>query len=672
MNLPWRARVLVLLVCGLGGAAAVAVGAGSDLSLARGVPASVALGLLVLLGELRPIEIARGDTKDEITLSTGFALALALVGALWLAILVMCLSVVIQDLRLRKPAIKCLYNSAQYALSLLAASTVFGWLTGQSVFQQLPPLNFPGDLPAALAACCAFWVVNTVLTGSVTALALSEPVLARLLSDIHFQLATNGLLLTFSPVIAIGVELTVWLLPLLVLPMGAIYVSADLARRRQGEALHDGLTGLPNRALFALRVERLCQSPEPPRSARAAVMLLDLDHFKEINDTLGHHVGDRLLTTVAERLRGSLRPGDTVARLGGDEFAVLSHDLESEAEAFEVAEQVLHALDEAVTIEGVRLEVEGSLGVALYPDHGRRMDLLLRKADIALYAAKVERSCVRLYEPAQDPHTVERLALVADLRAALELGELFLHYQPKVQARIGRVLGFEALVRWRHPRHGVLMPDSFLPAVENTGLIGPLTLQVLDLALAAVTDWRRAGHDVSVAVNLSVRQLTDLSLPQQIQQRLIAHALPPEALVLEVTETLIMTDPLRAAGVLALLRELGIGLAIDDFGTGYSSLAYLRRLHVDELKIDKSFILQLAGNEDDAVIVRSTIELGHNLGLRLVAEGVEDQHTLDLLRAWGCDTVQGYFISPPMTGDTVLPWLAAYQRRQLPPLAVAS
>jgi diguanylate cyclase (GGDEF)-like protein len=440
--------------------------------------------------------------------------------------------------------------------------------------------------------------------------------------------------------------------------MGAIYVSADLARRRQEEALHDGLTGLPNRTLFGLRVKRVCSLKAPGDRPRAAIMLLDLDHFKEINDTLGHHVGDQLLTAVAERLTRSLRPGDTVARLGGDEFAVLAVDLDGPQDALEVGQRVLDALAQPFTIDGVRLDVEGSLGISLHPQHGDHNDLLLRTADIALYAAKVERSCVRMYDPSQDSHTLERLALATDLREGLDRGQLFLHYQPQIDTESGSVIGFEALVRWQHPRLGVLMPDSFLPIVENTGLIGPLTMEVLDMALGAVALWRKAGHDISVAVNLSVRHLTDLSLPQLIQDCLAKHAVPPGALVLEVTETLIMTDPGRAMGVLALLKDCGIGLAIDDFGTGYSSLAYLRRLHVNELKIDKSFVLQLATSEDDAVIVRSTIELGHNLGLRLVAEGVEDQATLDLLGSWGCDVAQGYFISRPMPGLDVLAWLA--------------
>jgi len=299
------------------------------------------------------------------------------------------------------------------------------------------------------------------------------------------------------------------------------------------------------------------------------------------------------------------------------------------------------------------------MGVALFPAHGTTMDLLLQRADIALYGAKVDRGSAMLYDAASDVHTPERLTLAAELKEGLDRDELFVEYQPKVHARSGQVIGFEALVRWDHPRHGRLMPDEFLPVVENTGLIGPLTLNVLDMALAAAAHWRAAGHEVPVSVNLSVRHLTDLSLPQRIRTLLAEHGLPAQALVLEVTETLIMTDPVRALSVLHLLRDLGVAIAIDDFGTGYSSLAYLRRLEVDELKIDKSFVLDLARDEGNATIVRSTIELGHNLGLRMVAEGVEDTETLALLRAWGCDVVQGYLFSRPLPAADVIAWLSA-------------
>ena len=325
------------------------------------------------------------------------------------------------------------------------------------------------------------------------------------------------MLATFAPVVAASVELSLWLVPLLLLPIVAIHRSAQLAADREWESLHDGLTGLPNRALFRLRVQRACEDSRRPSGA-FAVILLDLDHFKEINDTLGHHVGDDLLRVVAERLRASVRPADTVARLGGDEFVVLVTDLvDGEQSARELADRLLAGLVEPFHVDGVRLEIGASLGVALHPAHGDHVDLLLQRADIALYAAKVERGHAKLYEAADDVHTPARLTLAAELREGMERGELFLQHQPQVDVRTGTVVGFESLVRWRHPERGVVMPGDFLPVVENTGLITPLTLTVLDLALSAVAQWRAEGHDVTVAVNLSVRHLTDLGLPRQVR-----------------------------------------------------------------------------------------------------------------------------------------------------------
>ncbi len=671
-SLPLRVRLFVITVCSLGAATVLAVALLSDqLSMRRDVGACVALALLVVVGELRPLVITRRGTVDEITLSTAFALALILVGGLWLAALVMCTSVGLQDLRAGKAWIKSSFNAAQYALTLTAAACCFAALTGQPALSQLAALRMPHDLPAALAASLVFFTVNTVLSVTVSALASGDPVRSRLLADLPFQLATSGLLLTFAPLLAFSLQATLWLLPLLVLPMVAIYVSTQAAARRETEALHDSLTGLPNRTLFGVRVEQMCRDTAAGDGVSAAVMMLDLDHFKEINDTLGHHIGDQLLAAVAGRLQGCLRAGDTVARLGGDEFALLAVELTTRQEALDVGRRVLAALVEPFDVDGVQLNVEGSVGIALFPRHGNHKDLLLRQADIALYDAKTERACSRVYDPSADPHTLERLALATDLRAGLGRGQLLLHHQPKVDLNTGSVVGFEALVRWRHPRLGLLMPDQFLPVVENTGLIGPMTLEVLDLALSAVGRWRATGHDVSIAVNLSARHLSDLALPEQIRACLDRHALPADALELEVTETLVMIDPARARRVLAGLRDLGVALAIDDFGTGYSSLAYLRRLQVHELKIDKSFVLNLASSEEDAVIVRSTIELGHNLGLRLVAEGIEDQPAMDLLRSWGCDRAQGYHISRPLPEETVLPWLEQYAARRRSPSAPA-
>jgi diguanylate cyclase (GGDEF)-like protein len=651
-----RLTSFVGVVCAFGVLLLVAVALRSELSWLFTEPLIYSLcALLVLLGELRPILIARPDSVDEVTVSTTFSMVLVLVGPLWFALAVQALSVAVEDVRGRKAPEKVAFNMAQYVVTLCAARGAYVLVSGDP-FLLGSPLAVPDDLPAVLVASAVFFVVNNSLASMVTALATGQPVLRHLLSDVRFQIATSGVLLAFAPVVALSLQQTAWLLPLLVLPMAAVHRSVTLAAQHERQAMHDSLTGLPNRALFRLRVERAIEETRWS-GWRCGVVLIDLDHFKDINDTLGHHVGDILLVEVAERLQQSLRSGDSVARLGGDEFAVLAAGSASGESIVGVARRLLAALEDPFTVEGVRLDVQASLGVALHPEHGTDVDTLVQHADTAMYAAKVHRGEVRLYEPAADLHTTERLVLATELRDALREEQFFLAYQPKVDARTGAVLGMEALVRWRHPRRGVVMPDEFLGVVENTGLIGPLTLTVLELAVSELAGWRSAGHDVSVSVNLSVRHLTDHDLPTQIGLLLRRHGVPASALTLEVTETVVMADPTRAVAVLRRLRELGVTLAVDDFGTGYSSLAYLRRLDVQELKIDKSFVLGVSSDEGDAVIVRSTIELGHNLGLRLVAEGVEDEPAVAMLRGWGCDVLQGYLISRPLPPEEVLPWL---------------
>ena len=611
------------------------------------------LAVAVVIGELRPIVVPRGDTTDSITVSTTLALVLALLGPLWLAIAAQTVGVVLDDLRSRKDAVKVGFNVAQYAVTLAVARGVFCVITGEP-FLGSSAVELPEQLVAALLAGGAYFLVNNSLIGTVVALAARLPVLRVLREDIRFQLATAGVLLTFAPVVLAVLQTSLWLLPLTLLPLQAIYLSAHLAAQREHEALHDGLTGLGNRELLRLRM-RTAMAHEP---GGHVLLLVDLDHFKEINDTLGHPVGDDLLREVAGRLRGALREGDTVCRLGGDEFAVFV-PRDGSVDGMDRAARVLEGLEVSFLVDGARLDVDASIGVALHPEHGEDVDVLLQRADIALYAAKAERSTARLYDPETDVHTRERLALATQLRDALTAGDLFCVYQPQVRADTGETVGMEALVRWQVTPDRVLMPDAFLAVAENTGLVRPLTLAVLHTALADAATWRAAGHDLTLAVNLSARHLTDLDLPGQVADLLAHSATQASSLVLEVTETAIMSDPARALAVIDALRALGVRIAVDDFGTGYSSLSYLHRMAVDELKIDKSFVTGLGLGEGNASIVRSTIELGHSLGLKLVAEGVEHEQSYDLVRDWGCDQVQGYLVSRPLPAAAVLPWLRA-------------
>jgi diguanylate cyclase (GGDEF)-like protein/PAS domain S-box-containing protein len=445
---------------------------------------------------------------------------------------------------------------------------------------------------------------------------------------------------------------------------GVLVTLRDVSERKQLEraltrqAFTDQLTGLPNRALLYDRTQQAIRLASR-HGLTAALLLLDLDRFKEVNDTLGHHHGDLLLQQVAERLHGSLRDSDTVARLGGDEFAVLLPQIASVQEATAVADKLSAAIEAPFTVDGLTLDVDASLGVAVYPDHANDANQLLQRADVAMYAAKATHTGYTLYDSTLDQHNPRRLGLLGQLRRALAAGELVVHYQPKADVRSGRILGVEALVRWQHPEHGLLGPSEFVPLAETTGLIRPLTSYVLDVALRQCRAWLEAGRELSVAVNLSTRCLLDLTLPDQIVQLLADTGVAPDRLVLEITESATMTDPSRALEILNRLHTLGVQLAIDDFGTGYSSMAYLKSLPVHELKVDRSFVQHLRDNQSDAVIVRSTVDLGHNLGLRVVAEGVEDEATLKELATLGCDGVQGYYLARPMPAAELVKWLAA-------------
>ena len=431
----------------------------------------------------------------------------------------------------------------------------------------------------------------------------------------------------------------------------------EQARRQEHESLHDPVTELANRTLFQQQVNQaIAQVNRGDRLA--AVMLLDLDRFKEVNDTLGHHQGDMLLHEIGVRLSSSLRTGDLVCRLGGDEFAVFALNLESREEAFLLATRVREAIAQRVELAGVALELEASIGLSICPDDGNDVDVLLSHADIAMYQAKRQHTGIELYDAAADESSRLRLGLLAELRTAIAADQLVVHYQPKVASQTGAVEGFEALVRWNHPERGLIFPDEFIALAENTGLMRPLTSRVLDLALGQCAVWRAAGHgDLSVAVNLSTRNLLDAALPREVAERLAAHGLPPAALELEITETTLMVDPVRAKAILLELAAIGVSLAIDDFGTGYTSLSWLGELPISTLKIDKSFVMRMTEHEKDEAIVRSSVQLGQSLGLDVVAEGIEDVAAWRGLADLGCQYLQGYYFSRPQPADGVQPWL---------------
>jgi diguanylate cyclase (GGDEF)-like protein len=431
------------------------------------------------------------------------------------------------------------------------------------------------------------------------------------------------------------------------------------------EAHHDPLTGLANRRRFIEELEATVYGADRPS---CAVLMIDLDRFKEINDSFGHSVGDDLLCLVGPRLEKVLQPGDLLARMGGDEFAVLLPDADG-ARSREVAEGLGAALRDEFVLDGMPLHVDASIGIALCPDHGRDRSLLLARADTAMYAAKRGQRGFKIWAPDGTPASRDRLETLEQLRTALDTDQLTNHYQPQLDLRTGAVTGLESLIRWDHPERGLLSPDIFLPLAEQAGLMRRLALGVLEGALRDLAGWRAAGHELAVAVNLSVSNLQDVALPEQVQMLLEAFSVPAGTLTLEITEDVLMADAARSQQVMADLRELGVRLSIDDYGTGYSSLAYLCALPVDELKLDRSFAARIMSDERSAAIVRSTLHLSRDLGMTMVVEGVEDAGALTALGEWGCEYAQGYYIAQPMPAERFLGWLAG--RPAVPAVTVA-
>ena len=433
----------------------------------------------------------------------------------------------------------------------------------------------------------------------------------------------------------------------------------DEARQRHHEALHDALTGLPNRNMFRQRLVEQLATGE-----LTAVLLLDLDRFKEVNDTLGHHLGDELLKHLATRLVETLPDAAVVARLGGDEFTVLLRGVE-EGEVARIVTRLRATLLRPFHFPDLTLHTDCSVGIALSPRDGHDVDVLLQRADVAMYAAKNDHSGFAFYSSDRDQYNPRRLALVADLRRAIGAGDLQVHYQPKVDLRSAKAVGVEALVRWNHHEYGPIPPDEFLPVAEQTDLMLPLTSLVLERALAAVAAWEQEGLALGVAVNISPRMLLEPCLLEKVAELLGHEGLRPDRLTLEITEGSVMADPERAIAVLDELDAMGVRLSLDDFGTGYSSLSYLRRLPVHEVKIDKSFILHLRVDGSDAAIVQSTIDLAHRLGMHVVAEGIETADASVLLRQMGCDVAQGYLLGRPMPASAVAQWAREWSRTSL-------
>jgi diguanylate cyclase (GGDEF)-like protein len=610
------------------------------------------LALAVVASEFLPIRTPR--YQGELTASTTFAYAVLLLYGIPVALAVQALASVIVDVSDRKGARKAIYNVAQLTIAWAAAGVALRLLVGRSEYG-LDAID--GHLGAVLVAGGVFFAVNYVLATIPGAIATGAPIRGALAGTFLFQGTTTALLIGFAPVVAVAAHHDAVLVPLLFLPVLATWRSGVLAARNELQAREDALTGLPNRLSFREQVAEAIETATR-RGRSAVVVVLDLDRFKEVNDALGHDHGDRLLRGAAERLAGAAG-SCTLARLDGDTFGALVRDADGARDGEALAVALCDALRVPVDVDGIEVELSASAGIAASPEHATDAEALVRRAEVAMSEAKHHLGVPAVYDPAHHRFTAERLTMVGDLRRAIEAGELELHYQPLADLRSGDVVAVEALVRWERRRRGMVPPGDFVPLAEHTGLIRPLTRLVLERALGQCAAWHRQGLQLDVSVNLSARNLMEPGIVEQVAEQLEFAGVAPERLVLEITESTIMADPVRARAVLERLSQMGVGLAVDDFGIGHSSLAYLKRLPVDELKIDRAFVAGMAVDRSDAAIVRSTIAIARDLGLRTVAEGVEDQECWDQLAMMGCDLGQGYLLARPMAARELERWLRA-------------
>jgi diguanylate cyclase (GGDEF)-like protein len=598
---------------------------------------------LVVLGEIIPIRVPRGENLREVRTSVAFVFALLLMAGPAAALIAMIVAVVARGVHGRQPARDIAFDAAVSSLAIWCTAAVLATFDVSGLSQDAVRIS---DVGAFLAAGASYFVVATALPGIAHSWAKhlrGRRYLAFVFDDLPFRAGTTAALISVAPLVAAAAGKSLVLVVFLVGPFLAIHQAAAALVRTSHESLHDPLTRLANRAALYRTLAMMSGEGSTP-SRPFALWLLDLDRFKEVNDSLGHGIGDELLQSVAQRVRSVIPKGDLVARLGGDEFAVVLADVD-EVTVGEMATRLGEQFEIPFELSSVTLDIACSIGIALAPKHGEDNESLLRSADVALYCAKAARSGFVVYDPELSWEHRNRKPLLADLHRALEAGEFVPHFQPKADARTRRIIGVETLLRWQHPMHGVLSPIEFLPLLDRSGVIRHVTADVVDGTLAQIAAWREMGWELHAAVNLSMRSLHDPELPTGIADRLAYYNVPAELLELEVTEQTIMADPKRVTAVLHALKEIGVTIALDDFGTGYSSLAHLSIMPLDVLKIDQTFVRNMMTKPKDAAIVRSTVELARSLGLTTVGEGVEDGLTWAQLRTLGCDTIQGNIIS---------------------------
>ncbi|MGD0808833.1 MAG: bifunctional diguanylate cyclase/phosphodiesterase [Acidimicrobiales bacterium] len=615
-------------------------------------PHPVALGMFAvccLVTELRPLRWLRLEEGGQITASWTFMMALILIGTPAAAVGAASTIVLLSDLVSRKSPAKVVFNTAQIIVCMtLGASAFTVGAQGHALLARgAPSVLWFIDF---VMACAIIFGLNNALTGSVIALDQGLPVAPMLRTIGVANLETDGILLSLSPVFVVVAERSVLLVPLLLVTTWTVYRTAEVALVRRHEATHDMLTQLPNRRLFDEHLQNAVTSAQR-KGRRVAVVLIDLDGFKGINDRLGHDIGDQVLRNIAARMNEVRRSCDLLARIGGDEFAMVITHAGSVNSVVQIAQRLRASFAKPSDVQGFPVSVNASFGIAVMPDHADSAGTLLQRADESMYAAKRGEQIVGVPEQRSCERAIGRISLLADVAHALTAKEFFLEYQPQISLLSGQVVGVEALVRWRHPVAGVLYPSAFIGLAEQTELIGDITEQVLRLALTQCATWRRHGRTLRMAVNISARNLQDLHFPQRVQDLLNETGVEPSDVDLEITENTVGVDSSTLHWILNKLRATGVSISIDDFGTGYSSMAQLRELPVDRIKIDRSFVTNMARQSRDALIVGAIIQLGLALGIQTIAEGVEDSEVAEMLFTLGCTSAQGWLYGKPASAD---------------------
>ena len=610
---------------------------------------------LVVLGEVRPVLSRR--TTDGASLGLAFGAALYAVSCWTDAVLAQALAMVVVQIGQRHTLTRAAFNVAQQSISYAAGGLLYFLLTdGSGQYATNSNVLGAGRVSALVFCALVVVVVNHVLVWLYVAAVRGVPFSLQLRRDGWRQTRSSAAMVCLAPLV-VGLTMRhAWLLLCLLPAIYVVHGSTTERWEREWESKHDLLTGLPNSRQLRAEGDRALEDAGRT-GGNVGVLLLDLDRFKDVNDTLGHLIGDQLLRVVASRLSACVGSQGTLARWSGDEFVVLLPHVRTEQDALAAAHRIAECFTIPFQLEAYTLDLECSIGVAEYPRDAEDFEQLLQRADVAMYQAKRARTGIAGYEAGRDQNTPDRLALLGDLRRALAGGELQLHYQPKVSFASGQVVGFEGLVRWNHVTRGMVNPEEFVQLAEQTGLMSTLTSYVVERALAQAAVWWRSGLSVPIAVNVSMRDIHAPNFVASIQEGLEKHGVPAEALQLEITERVLLQDPQRAKATLERLDALGVNLSLDDFGTGYSSLVLLRSVPVREIKIDKSFVARLAHDAEDAAIVRSTVDLAHSLGLKVVAEGVEDEITWQRLAELGCDVAQGWLLAKALPAHEATAWL---------------